>query len=130
MSLETTTEAPSGGYVTIAKDKWPSFFDAMTKLLENQRVEIEVISLELGDQIEAEWLPLAGLTYDRKAVAFYVYLEDGDRNFAHAIPEPREIIVRVGDRGMDQIAITDSAGRIQVVRLHEPLAIPMPAAST
>jgi hypothetical protein len=26
--------------------------------------EIEVASLDLGDQIQAEWLPLIGITYD------------------------------------------------------------------
>ncbi len=37
--------------------------------------EIEVASLELGNQIEAEWLPLIGLVYDHKDNSVEVALE-------------------------------------------------------
>jgi hypothetical protein len=32
------------------------------------QAEIEVASLDLGDQIEAEWLPLLGITYEDQAL--------------------------------------------------------------
>ena len=39
-------------------------FDRLSKTLEGKQAEIEVASLSLGDQVEAEWLPLHGITYD------------------------------------------------------------------
>jgi Family of unknown function (DUF5335) len=39
------------------------------------RAEIEVASLALGDQVEAEWLPLLGIAYDPKDDLVQVALE-------------------------------------------------------
>jgi hypothetical protein len=44
------------------------FLDTVSKLLEAKEVEIEVASLDLGDQVQAKWLPLIGITYDPKAM--------------------------------------------------------------
>jgi Family of unknown function (DUF5335) len=49
------------------KKQWREFFDGISKLLEGKQAEIEVASLALGDQVEAEWLPLLGMAYDPKA---------------------------------------------------------------
>jgi hypothetical protein len=46
--------------------EWKSYFDRISKELEAEEAEIEVVSLGLGDQIEAEWLPLLGISYDPK----------------------------------------------------------------
>jgi len=48
----------------VPKAEWRAFFDRMSKALTGKRAEIEVASLDLGDQITAEWLPLIGITYD------------------------------------------------------------------
>ena len=63
--------------------------------LENARrkaAEIEVASLSLGDQVEAEWLPLHGITYDPNDDLVEVALEGLD----HMIRKPREIYPRTG----------------------------------
>jgi hypothetical protein len=44
------------------KSQWRTFFDRLSKTLEGKQAEIEVASLSLGDQVEAEWLPLRGIT--------------------------------------------------------------------
>jgi hypothetical protein len=45
------------------KSQWRTFFDRLSKTLEGKQAEIEVASLSLGDQVEAEWLPLHGITW-------------------------------------------------------------------
>ena len=50
---------------TIPKTEWRSFFDRMSHALLGQRAEIEVASLELGDAIVAEWVPMIGITTTR-----------------------------------------------------------------
>ena len=52
--------------VTIPREHWRTFFDRMSKGLLGKRAEVEVASLELGDQITAEWVPLLGITYDSR----------------------------------------------------------------
>jgi Family of unknown function (DUF5335) len=57
------------------KREWHPFLDGISKVLEAKEAEVEVASLALGDQIEAEWLPLYGLAYDPKDDVVEVALE-------------------------------------------------------
>ncbi len=47
---------------TIEKDEWHGYFDRISHAVIGKRAEIEVASLELGDQIEASWVLLLGTT--------------------------------------------------------------------
>jgi hypothetical protein len=129
MTLETTPSAPTPELTAVPKERWQPFFDALTKVLEGNTVEIEVIGLDLGDQIETDWLPLSGLTYDSKDHTFYVYLEDQANSMAHAITEPREIFVRIAGRGLEQVVVIDSDDHRNVINLREPLELPSRASS-
>jgi hypothetical protein len=79
--------------------EWRTFFDRMSKALLGKWAEIEVASLELGDQIVAEWVPLLGITYDS-----------------------RDDLVDVAS-----VAVIDQDGARQVVKLKEPLMLPAAA---
>ncbi len=46
--------------------------------LTGMRAEIEVASLTLGDEIQAEWLPLVGIAYDAKDDALEIALDGLD----------------------------------------------------
>ena len=102
------------------KSEWNEFFDSMSRLLEDREAEIEVTSLAVGDQIEAEWLPLIGITYDPKDDLLEVALEGVD----HLIEKPREI--NVDDTGVElnSVEIVDAEGDRQIVRLREPMMLP------
>lgn len=121
MSLDTSTTS-SPAYVAIPRENWRAFFDVFTNVVKGRRVEIEVAGLAFGDQIEVEWLTLNGLTYDSKEDAFYVYVEDLD----HAIPHPREILVRTGPHGIEDVVAIDHDQNEHLVRLREPLLLPPP----
>jgi hypothetical protein len=69
----------------LEKSQWRVYFDRMSKTLVGKRAEIEVASLKLGDQIEAEWLPLLGISYDPKNDIIEIALEGVD----HLIHKPR-----------------------------------------
>jgi hypothetical protein len=104
------------------KEEWQAFFDRISKLLEGKRAEIEVASLALGDQVEAEWLPLLGIVYDRKGDLVEVALDGLD----HMIRKPREIYVDVDSEGLLSLEIVDAEGVRQVVRFKDPLMLPAP----
>jgi hypothetical protein len=104
------------------KKEWKPFFDGISKVLGAKQAEIEVMALDLGDQVEAEWLPLLGLTYDRKNDVLDVALEGLD----HLIPKPREIFVEDGGIGLASVAIIDAEGVRQIVKLRDPMALPAP----
>ena len=107
----------------LEKTQWRSFFDRVSKGLGGKRAEIEVASLKLGDQAEAEWLPLLGLTYDPKDDLIEVALDGLD----HMIRKPREVYVDDnGALGLASLDIIDAEGTQQILKLKDPLMLPPP----
>ena len=106
----------------LERSEWRSFLDNVSKLLEAKEAEIEVGSLRLGDQIEAEWLPLIGITYDPKDDLVEVALEGLD----HMIRRPHEIYIENGVGVLTSIEIVDADGVKQIVRFKDELLLPPP----
>jgi Family of unknown function (DUF5335) len=106
----------------LEKADWHPFFDHLSKLLTGRRAEIEVASLRLGNQVEAEWLPLLGLVYDQKEDVLEVALDGLD----HLIRKPREIYIEEGEGLVSSVAAVDADGIHQIIRLKEPLMLPPP----
>jgi hypothetical protein len=104
------------------KASWHGYFDAISKALTGKRVEIEVQSLALGNQIEADWLPLLGITYEPRTDMLEIVLEGLD----HMIQKPAEIYVERNVTSLSSMEIIDSNGVRQVVRLRDPLMLPAP----
>jgi hypothetical protein len=109
---------------SLTKDGWQDFFDYLSRILVGSRVEIHVESLTLGDQLEAEWLPLLGMVYDKKNDVVEVALEGLD----HMIHHPREISVSVDERtgAILSLRIIDGDDNQQIILLREPLMLPPP----
>jgi hypothetical protein len=104
------------------KKEWKTFFDRVSKMLEGKLAEIEVASLRLGAQVQAEWLPLHGIAYDPKDDLMEVTLEGLD----HMITKPREIYVEDGTVGLESVEIIDADGTKQIVKLRDELMPPAP----
>jgi hypothetical protein len=104
------------------KKEWRSFFDRFSTRLEGKQAEIEVVSLQLGDQVEADWLPLLGIAYDPNDDIVEVALEDLD----HLIAKPRELYVEEGPGGLAALEIVDSDDVKQIIKLRDPLMLPAP----
>jgi hypothetical protein len=110
------------------KAEWQGLFDHLSKILMGKRAEIEAASLDWGDQIEAEWLPFLGITYDPKDDLIEIVLESPKQeNIDHLIHRPREVYIDVGGTGFRSMAIVDGDGVMQIVTLRDPLMLPPPA---
>jgi hypothetical protein len=105
---------------TMPEAEWRTFFDGMSKSLLGKWAEIEVASLDIGDQIVAEWVPLLGITYDSRDDLLDVALDRSN----HLIRHPRSIVVEDTSSGLASVAVIDEDGLKQVVRLREPLKLP------
>lgn len=103
------------------KAEWQSYFDRLSKGLagKQEQVEIEVESLSLGSQIEAEWLPLQGITYDPKSDIVEVLMEGLD----HLIHRPQNVFIDYGATGLQSIAVIDGDNNTQVIKLRDPLML-------
>ncbi len=73
----------------LSKPQWQGYFDRMSRALIGKRTEVEIASLDLGDQIEAELLPLVGITYDPKSGILEIAMEGLD----HLIQHPQQVHV-------------------------------------
>ena len=107
-------------YVDPAAPDWKPFFDRLARALENNPAEIEVASLDLGDQLLAEWVPLIGITYDPKDDLFDVALEGLD----HIVKQPREVRTDVGGGRLIAIDIIDRDGAQLIVKFRDPVVLP------
>jgi hypothetical protein len=107
----------------IPRTEWREFFDRVSKGLTGKWAEIEVASLDLGDQIAVEWIPLIGITYDSKNDLLDVALDRYD----HLIRHPRQVIVNEADGGVTSVAVVDAEGTKQIVRMKQPLMLPATA---
>jgi hypothetical protein len=107
----------------IDKPEWRAFFDWFSRGLLGARVELEVASLDLGDQIEAEWLPLLGITYDDKDDLLEIALEGVD----HLIYGPREVWADLNVGELMSFEVIDDRGVSQIIKLRQPLMLPSPS---
>ena len=107
------------------KTEWQPFFNFLSKQLEGMRTEIEVASLAIGDQIEAEWLPLIGIVYDPKDNIAEVALEGADHVVIdHMIRRPDEIYFAEEGRQFIGLDIVDATGAHHIIKLKDPLMLP------
>jgi hypothetical protein len=108
----------------VEKNEWKPLFDFLSKLLEGKHAEIDVASLDLGDQVEVEWLPVIGFVYDPKNDIVEIALEGVD----HLIYGPREIYFAEEAGKFLGVDILDAKGVHQIVKLKDPLMLPDPEA--
>jgi hypothetical protein len=107
----------------VPQAEWRDFFDRMSKALIGKWAEIEVASLDLGDQITAEWVPMLGITYDSKDDLVDVALDRYD----HLIRHPKQVVVDEKDGALASVAVVDADGARHVVRMKTPLMLPATA---
>lgn len=107
---------------SIQKAEWGSFCAAVSEALEGRQAEIEVASLDLGEQVEKEWAPLIGISYDPEDDIIDIALEDVD----HIVNEPKELLADIEDASISALQITDAEGTRHLVRLKDGLQLPTP----
>jgi len=105
---------------------WKEYFDDFSKRSSTMLVEIEVASLDLGDQFLTEWVPLRGISYDPKDDILLISLgKQGTQEvIEHLIRNPREVYVDQELIGINSIGVKDKDGRMEIVKFREVLKLP------
>ena len=105
----------------LEKNQWQHYFDRISRNLPASNVDLEVSGLDLGAQVEAQHLPLEGLSYDSKDDAFSIRCE----GLEHRVYRPASISVREDDAGaLKAVEIVDEDGRQHIARLTGALQLP------
>jgi hypothetical protein len=106
----------------LAKARWQAYFDRLGAAVRATRVEIEVTGLGLGHQIEAEWIPLIGLSYDPRGDVLAVIAEGVE----HLIRYPKQIHVDQELDWVNSIEAIDAEGTHHIVLFKEVFQLPAP----
>lgn len=103
----------------LSNRQWQAYFDQIARLARSAQVYIEAAGLNIGAQVEADWLPLIGISYDPRNAVLSVTTD----RIEHLINHPREIKVQYAADGLHNLAVTDAEGIEQLIRLREPLRL-------
>ena len=103
----------------LARAEWRPYCDRVSKALVGRSVELDVASLDLGDRIEARWLPLLGVVFDARGDVLEIALE----GVGHSILAPREVHLEETERGLVAIAVVAADDTVETLRLREPLQL-------
>lgn len=106
----------------LAKSRWQEYFDRVSKALGAKLVEVQVTGVGLGDQVEVEWLPLVGLSYDPRDDVLAVVFEKIEHNIRH----PKQIHVEQDVDSLANIEVVDAEGERHILLLKDPLSLPAP----
>lgn len=106
----------------LAKPQWQSYFDRVAKALAAKLVQVEITGLGLGDQVQAESLPLIGISYDPRNDILAVALEGIEHNIQH----PKQIHVEQDVESVYSIEAVDAEGEHHILLLRDPLSLPTP----
>ncbi len=101
----------------LPKSEWQSYFDNVSRQLKAARAELEVASMNLGDQIETEWVSIYGMTYDPKDDLVEFVLEGLD----HLIRRPKQIFIDEGAEWLVSVEIVDSDDVQYIAKLKQVL---------
>jgi hypothetical protein len=104
----------------LAKPRWQDYFDHVSKTLGAKLVEVEVTGLGLGAQVQADWLPLIGLSYDPHNDMLSVVLE----GIVHNIQHPKQIHVEQDVETLHSVEVVDAEGERHILILKDPLSLP------
>ena len=106
----------------LKKAEWRSYLDRIARALIGRRAAIEIRSPQFSNDIQAEWLPLQGISYDpRKDI-----LEVAVTGLRHMIRKPLHLVVEEDGGQLATLEIIDQDGLSQIVRLREDAARPAP----
>lgn len=99
-------------------NEWTTYFGSFSRgLVRGERIdyaEIRVCSPDLGSQLESRWLPLHGITYDRKSHALEVDVD----GLGHLMYDPQTIYVDEDLHGLLVLDVVRSDGTQEIVEIR------------
>jgi hypothetical protein len=112
----------------IPRDQWQTYLEEFSKRNSGRPVNLEVLSEELGDQEEAQMLPLEGITLETKgSEAESVEIMLGgtgaadDRNLTHTVTQVRLIVPKVGTDGREEALEIEAEDGTKIILVFKAL---------
>jgi hypothetical protein len=129
-------EHQSGSATTqdIGKDQWSTFLDEFTRENRGAHARLEVLSADMGDQVETDNRPFDGVSADTKDGEDSVWITLGsgpEDHLTHGIQKVTAIRVRppVGQSGA-ALEVVAQDGTTTLLELSRPEAYALPTAGS
>lgn len=108
--------------LVINRSEYKNYFDYISKFIKDQQIELEVMGLDIGNQIESDWIPLEGITFHEKEDSLVIYTALLD----HTIKSPIEIIVAEQGTAVKVLFIKDKEGHSHILQFRPPVMLEGP----
>jgi Family of unknown function (DUF5335) len=114
----------------IPRSSWYESLELLTKEREGDLVTIEVLSIDLGDEYEAERLPFAYIEYDSHDDAVNVAVGGRDGRYPvvlrHTVEHPKSVAVSTPNADEElSVDVTGSDGVQTLITFHHLPALPV-----
>ena len=122
---ETTREIP--------RNEWVKFFNGFSKQHSGGQVTLHVIDADMGAQVEAENLPLQGISADLKDNEDLIEINVGEPSGSHVehqVAEPTHVRLKQNAQGADEALEIETEGGTMTLLQFRVAAIPEMAGST
>jgi len=106
----------------LERTEWKSFFDTVTKRLASVEGRLEVVSEELGDQLEVDWSFVEGISYDPKDDVLEIQFSEGAHE--HLIQNPTEVYVEEEAGALKAVEVIKEDGTRFILQLRPAIALP------
>jgi hypothetical protein len=118
----------SGTTQELSAEKWVEYFESVARGIDGMLVTIEIMSDELGDQVDVARLPLQAIGYDPKDNVLEVTVGGRGAHYPvlmrHFISSPETVSVEEsGPLRPRAILVQDASGVRTLIRLLEPPAL-------
>lgn len=112
----------------IPKSEWPAFLDVFSRKHEGWLVKLEILSADIGAQVQETGLVLEGLTDELdEAEGNTIMIMAGntpDDHLTHSISQPTEISLQQTDAGADAALSIKSADGTTTLLSFRALVLP------
>ena len=112
----------------IPRDQWQTYLEEFSKRNSGRPVNLEVLSEELGDQEEAQMLPLEGIALETKgseAASVEIMLGGtgaaDDRNLTHTVSKVRLIVPKLGTDGREEALEIEAEDGTKIILVFKAL---------
>jgi hypothetical protein len=107
---------------TVSRESWQGFFDSFSRIYTGSRATLEILSGDLGAQMEVENAPLTGISCDLAGVELHFLTRGG--HFVHRIASPLRICIEEREDGLiAAIEIGSDRDDVEtILRLMAPIA--------
>jgi hypothetical protein len=102
----------------IPRTDWPRFLDSLNRLHEGEPINVEVLRLDIGAQLEIARQPLRGISAEVKGGRCTILIAAGQRpldHVAHLISDPVLLRVVRGSTGDDEALEIETADSTKTI---------------